>query len=173
MKVSGYTIQDRMEELKQQLSRANGKLSNINQYFESEGPANDLPIVTLAEEIGMLEGKIAGLGTTQMIYNIDVMVPELQCSLQEAIKQVAGLKRMHAVWTNLASQASSISGRASTYFGYKDTEEKREYPKAVISADACTTEAERYLTRLRQFKRILRTANATEIEYEGIDHLFT
>lgn len=173
MKVSGYTIQDRMEVLKQRLNRLTGKLTNINRYYPSEGEPNDYPIVELTEQIGTLEGKIAGLSTLQMQYNSDVIVPEVDMTLQETIKQVAGLKRMQAVWSNLAAQAIQLNRNTLSYYGYKDKEDTKEYPLPVISEDACTSEAERYTNRLREFKRILRTANATEVEYEGIDHLFT
>lgn len=165
IKFNGYDIQDLTEVLRQQLNAKTLKLSGINKYFASEGPADSAQIDTLVGEIEELEYKSAKLSTLQLLYNTSVIVPELDMTLQQAIKTVGVNKRMMVVWSNLQTQAKSCA-KGDSYFGYREVEEekKREWPQSIYSVEECQTEIDWYAGKLRDLKRYLRTANAIEID---------
>lgn len=159
MKTTGYSLQLKIKNLKNEVESASIQFNNGIVKFEDE---DKLGVKEAYQLFSKAEKELARLQTAQTIYNLRVKVTVLDepMTLCEAIKRVGGAGRAEAMWKGL------VAPKRDRYM--RDESAIREEGKSYAAKTYTTKEAEAFMKNSAAYASALRAAiqeaNATVIE---------
>lgn len=163
MRVTGYQMLDRIEELKEQVQTAESQFKNSLFRFEEETGKKPEPRDLMATfEAG--ERKIAVLQEAQAAYNlrVTVTVQGESMTLHRAVKLIGSVNRVKNQWKTAAQPGQNPYGYGLATQRDKDN----EYAERVVPVEECLRLSEAASQYAAALKRAIRAGNATEIELE-------
>src|SRR5579862_1965614 len=165
MKLTGFRIMDRLEQLKERSTALDAKFTASLYKFDDEVKQTPIELLT---NCAVLENKIADLQEAQSKLNlkIKVMVNSQEMTLEKAIKCLGIFGRLKNQWKIAAGQQVKKPGRYSRY----DLDEpmRRERDSNIEVAKPQMTETESlalvdlYTKMVTDLKQSIRIANAKE-----------
>jgi hypothetical protein len=165
MKVTGYQLLDRIEELKEQIQTAESQFkTSLYRFAEEAGKKPEPRDLMAAFEAG--ERKIAILQEAQADYNlrVTVTVQDEPMTLHRAVKLIGSVNRIKNQWKTAAQESQNHYAYSPAMQRGKDN----VYAERVVPIEEClrlSEQASRYASAL---KRAIRAGNATEIAQSTI-----
>jgi len=164
MKVTGYQIRHRLNELEQERKIA---LSHFNDSLKVfEGDAKESP-KALMDTYRQCEEQIAQLQVVQAHYNLNVQVDvgDRTMPLCQAVKMVGGAGRAEKLWRTAAM------GNEKDRYSYREDsrEAGTEYAKRTMPVPECMAESKKASRWASSLRQAMALGNAVEIEIEGMD----
>ena len=169
MRITGYKLMDRLEELKEQAKTADSQFKGALFQFRTER-GEKLDPRRLMQVYLTCEEKIAALQEAQAAYNLQVQVTVLgeTMTLHRAVKMIGGVNHVKNQW-----KAAAQDSDANRYFGNVHQRDKdSEYAERVVSIEESLRLSELAGGRATALKQAIRSGNAIEIELEIDSTLF-
>lgn len=174
MKISGYKLIDRLEELKEQAKTVDAQfVSSLHKFDKEIDFAPD--VIALPQEIMQkyadIQTKIGKLQEAQTIYNIKVKVKiqDEVLTLNRAIKEYGSIGHVKNQWKT----ASVANANRSPYYGFELSRNKEQiYAVRTISIEDSNVLYETANKQVGLLKQGIRSGNATEINIEIDESVF-
>lgn len=170
MKITGYQLMDRLEELKEQAQTLDSQFkAALFQFADERGRQPDPR--ELMREYGEIERKVAMLQEAQAAYNlrVAVSVDGMSMSLHRAVKLIGSANRVKNQWKS-ASQENA--NPYSPYGAQRQRDKENEYAERMVPVDEALQLSEIAARQAAALKRAIRSGNASELELEIDDSLF-
>ena len=164
MRVTGYEMMDRLEELKELAKTLDAQFTSSQFRFEDEEGEKPDPR-RLLREYEAVEDRITRIQEAQAAYNLQVQVEVLgeRMTLHRALRlgSVAGRVKNH--WKTAAGDS-----KMNPYglFGTITRDKEQEYAKRAVPAEECLLLADQASKRAAACKRAIRAGNATALEVD-------
>ncbi len=167
MKTNGYRLREAIKAWETRKELAEHALSNALFVFPGEENKNPIPYW---EQISEAEQAIVRLQTAQAQYNLQVKVKigEYIAPLAYAIKYIGAIQRFVKLWKGLLQKGKIQEDRYSRQHTWIRKEDEVHASKTV-SDDECRDRVIRYRRQENELRARIATANAEEIEIEGLD----
>lgn len=166
MKISGYKLIDRLEELKEQAKNVDAQFaSSLHKFNEETDTSSTATPQEIMQKYEELQTKIGKLQEAQSVYNMKVRVKfqNEALTLNRAIKEYGSLGRVKNQWKTATVAANS----RSAYYGLELARSKEQiYAVRTISIENASTLYEAANKRVGLLKQAIRSGNATEINVE-------
>jgi hypothetical protein len=170
LKVSGFQIMDRLEQLKEQGATVDAKFTGSLHKFSDEVKQTPMQVSSLYEQI---ETKVADLQEAQSKLNLKIKVKfaDQELTLEKAIKMLGVLGRIKNQWKVAAgvSTAETKRGRRS-YYDPDPTVRTRDENTEVAVRQVSEAEAQLFVTFYTKYttelKQAIRAANAREVDID-------
>jgi hypothetical protein len=160
MRVTGYQLMDRLEQLQEQAKTADEQFKASLFQFTMEPEGVPDPRV-LMETYQRCEEKIARLQEAQAAYNLQVSL-DVQgdtMTLQRAVKLIGSLGHIKNQWKMAAKDDNN-----NFYSNTRQRDKDSVYAERVVSIEACLQLAETVARQATALKQAIRSGNAQEIE---------
>ena len=170
VKITGYQLMDRLEELKEQAQSLDSQFkASLFQFAEERGAQSDPRALML--EYSEIERKVAMLQEAQSAYNLRVAltVSGALMTLERAVKLNGSANRVKNQWKT-ASQESA--NPYSPYGAQRQRDKENEYAERMVPVEEALALSEAAGRRASALKRAIRAGNATEIEIDLEEALF-
>ena len=170
MKITGYLIMDRLDELKEQAQGIDGQFKASLFQFADERNARSDPRALMAE-YEAIERNVAALQEAQSAYNLRVPVTvngELM-TLERAVKLIGNANRAKNQWKSASQETANPY---SPYGGQRQRDKENEYAERLVPIEEALQLSEEAGRRAAALKRAIRAGNATEVEIELDEALF-
>ncbi|HLK61077.1 MAG TPA: hypothetical protein VKU00_31215 [Chthonomonadaceae bacterium] len=163
MRITGYRLMDRLEELQEQAKTLDGQFKSALFQFKTEA-GDKLDPRALMHAYLACEEKIARLQEAQAAYNLQVTVSVQgeAMTLQRAVKLIGSLSHVKNAWRTAAQETPSNRYMHNIHTRDKDS----EYAERMVSIAECLQLSEVASKRVTALKQVIRSGNATEIEIE-------
>lgn len=163
MRITGYKIMDRMEELQEQAKTIDAQFKPALYRFKTD-LVEKLDPRALMESYLACEEKIAQLQAAQADYNLHVSITVLDgnMTLQCAVKLIGSLNHIKNQWKTASSEQSTNNYYQNTMSRDKDS----EYAERVVSVEECLALSSSASRRATLLKQVIRAGNAVELELE-------
>ena len=164
MKITGYQLMDRLEELKEQAQILDGQFKAALFQFAEERAALKDPRV-LMRDYGAIERKVALLQEAQSVYNLRVTVSAAgeEMTLERAVKRIGSANRVKNQWKT-ASQENANPYAA--YGGARQRDKENEYAERIVPVEEALQLSDVAGREAAALKRAIRAGNAAEVELE-------
>ena len=170
MKITGYQLMDRLEELKEQAQTLDSQFKGaLFQFAEERGKQPDPR--ELMREYGEVEQKVARLQEAQAEYNLRVAVTVAgeSMSLHRAVKLIGGANRVKNQWKSAAQENANPYG---VYGAQRQRDKENEYAERIVPVEEALQLSETAGRQAAALKRAIRAGNAAEVELELDEALF-
>lgn len=170
MKITGYQLMDRLEELKEQAQTVDTQFKTaLFQFAEEQGAQPDPRL--LMREYAEVERKVATLQEAQSAYNLRVAltVAGEAMTLERAVKLIGSASRVKNQWK---SAAQDNANPYAAYGGQRQRDKENEYAVRMVPIEEALALSEAASQQAAALKRAIRAGNATEIEIELDEALF-
>ena len=157
MKITGYQLMDRLEELKEQAQTLDTQFKAALFQFAEERGSKPEPRV-LMREYAEIERKVAILQEAQSAYNLRVAVTVNgeSVSLERAVKLIGSANRVKNQWKSASQEASN------PYAGYgaqRQRDKENEYAERMVPAEEAIELSEAAGRQASALKRAIRAGN--------------
>lgn len=169
MKITGYQILDRIEQLKEQVQTLEAQFKSGLFVFEAERGTKSDPR-DLMRDFEDCERKVAALQEAQAAYNLQVQlnVGGETVSLHRAVKLLGSLNRVKSQW-KIATQDEH---NPYAYIGQKARDKENEYAERIVPLAEALQLSETAGKQATALKQAIRAGNATEIDLDIDEALF-
>lgn len=165
MKIDGYKLREAIKQHEFRSETASAEFPTTLQKFEDEKKSSPFEVSDVIENAEMC---LAKLRTAQAQYNLRVRVEFRgeEILLAQAVKMVVVLSKIENLWKAIAvNRASRVYFHSPTMT--RDPNQILSQP-TVTPAEAATR-AKKVSVELGRLKQAIATANAREVEIEGLD----
>jgi len=170
MKITGYQLMDRLDELKEQAQNLDNQFkASLFQFSDERSQRSDPRL--LMQEYAEIERKVAALQEAQSSYNLNVTVTvnDETMSLERAVKLIGSANRVKNQWKT-ASQDDA--NPYSPYGSQRQRDKDNEYAVRIVPVEEALQLSEVAARRASALKRAIRSGNASEVEMELDASLF-
>lgn len=172
MKITGYQLMDRIEALREQAQTINGQFTSALFRFKEDTDVKPEPRDLMTRYLDT-ERRVAALQAAQAAYNVRVTVDVMGdiLSLQQAVKLIGSATRIKNNWIS----ASKPSQESNPYSNYLELVRDKDnlYAQRVVGIEECLQLATAASDRVAALKQAIRSGNATEIDLDVAEELFT
>ena len=170
MKITGYQLMDRLEELKEQGQTLDAQFkASLFQFADERGAQPDPR--ALMREYAEVERKVAIIQEAQGAYNLRVVltIADEPMTLERAVKLIGSANRVKNQW-KAASQENANS--YSVYGAQRQRDKENEYAVRMVPVEEALKLSDAAARQASAFKRAIRAGNATEIDVDLDASLF-
>jgi hypothetical protein len=167
MKIDGYKLREAIKQHELKAAAALSEFPGSLQKFADEEKPTPFEV---SLEIEQAELALAKLRTAQAQYNIRIRVPfrNDEITLAEAVKSIVALGKVEKLWKDLAT--SRGNRHAHIYGSQQQTRDANQIVSSPTTTSAeCVAQTKKISTELGRLKQAIATANAREVEIEGLD----
>lgn len=167
MKITGYKLQQRLRELRNELDVLLAQFNNSKTYFPPDPPP---ALANIGMEIERVEKSIALIQEAQAKYNLETLVPNTDLTLHAAVKLIGPMGRMEKIWRSVAKGKE----RDRYSYGSDSTERKVDsvYAHNSVTQDAALAYAKQYSRQASIIREGIALANQVEQEMDLDPGLF-
>lgn len=165
MKIDGYKLREAIKQHELKSAAALSEFPDSLHKFPEEQKRSPMEV---SAEIEQVELALAKLRTAQAQYNTRIRVPFRgeEITLAEAVKSIVGLGKIEKLWKDLATNR----GRHP----YAHMHQQTRDPNQVVASPTttpveCMAQTKKASVELGRLKQAIATANAREVEIEGLD----
>jgi hypothetical protein len=170
MRVTGYMLMDRIEELQEQARTLENQFKTALFRFPNESEEKPDPRVLMADYQTCQE-QLSRLQEAQAEYNLRVQVTAgaETMSLQRAVKLIGSAAHIKNQWKTAAQDEE-----VNRYFGPtpRQRDKDAEYAVRVVSVEECLRLTETASRLAKALKQAIRSGNATEMELDIAESAF-
>jgi hypothetical protein len=165
MKIDGYRLR---EAIKQHELRSAAALSEFPDSLHKFPDDQKRTPSEVSLDIEQAELALAKLRTAQARYNLSIRVSfrNEEITLAEAVKSLVAVGKTEKLWKDLATSR----GRHHSYMHVQQTRDANQVvAQPTTTPVECMANAKRISIELGRLKQAIATANAREVEIEGLD----
>jgi hypothetical protein len=169
MRITGYKLMDRLEELKEQAKTVDSQFKGaLFQFRDERGEKLDPRVLMQTYE--SCEASIAALQEAQAAYNlkVQVTVQDETMSLHLAVKRIGGVNHVKNQWKS-AAQDSEINPYMRDV---RSRDKDSEYAERVVGVEEALRLSDTASRRAAALKQAIRSGNAVEVDLDLDPTLF-
>lgn len=171
MKINGYKLREAIKAWETRKELAEQALNNALFVFPGDDATHlENNPVMYWEQLAEAEQAIVRLQTSQAQYNlkVSVQIGEYYAPLAYAIKYIGAIQRFVKLWKAMLQKGTIPEDRYSRQHAWIRKEDEVHANKT-LSDEECRAHVLRYRKQENELRARIATANAEEVELEGLD----